>query len=458
MVAHASEGAGTADGQIKSFAEAINTINPDPIISKLYTLQSTEEQITFANLIVESSNAIDQMGGIWENGKQILGDKAIAIYQAIQDGLKPDENGFYNLGNGQMVQFGKAIDDYDTTLKEKATSTLTEPLRLGISEVLPEYSSFGADANGWFITGLTSIDPSTGVKVKEAFKSVLDEIDTTSAESIGKTTGTNMTGGITKGMEENSQAVKDATNKMIDDNVKTPAQDSLGIHSPSKWFENLAKFCGSGFENGLDIGFDGAFTWFEGLRAKINNSIGSLHSVGWNAIIGMNNGMVEAATQHLYKNAQAIAENVASKIRSSLKINSPSRVMAEIGGFTVEGMIVGMQSKLPRVESTIQDISNEIKKIQTPSTDIISQNYAFQKQRFDTQNQNQIDMSGFMDTVEREIMAISSNAFNNNEYLGQAVRNSLNGMAIYADGHLIGYLQEEDRQYRNRSGVGLFEG
>jgi hypothetical protein len=122
----------------------------------------------------------------------------------------------------------------------------------------------------------------------------------------------------------------------------------------------------------------------------------------------------------------------------------------------VEGMIVGMQSKLPRMESTIQDISNEIKKIQTPSTDIIPQNYFPQKQRFDSQNQ--IDMSRFMDTVEREVMAISSNAFNNNEYLGQAVRNSLNGMAIYADGHLIGYLQEEDRQYRNRSGVGLFEG
>lgn len=424
LVAHASDGAGTAGGQIKSFAEAINTINPDPIISKLYTLQSTEEQITFANLIVESSNAIDQMGGIWENGKQILGNKA--------------------------------IDDYDAVLKEKTTSTLTEPLRLGISEVLPEYSSFGADANGWFITGLTSIDPSTGVKVQEAFKSVLDEIDTTSAESIGKTTGTNMTGGITKGMEENSQAVKDATNKMIDDDIKTPAQDSLGIHSPSKWFENLAKFCGSGFENGLDIGFDGAFTWFEGLRAKINNSIGSLHSVGWNAIIGMNNGMVEAATQHLYKNAQAIAENIVNKFRTFLKINSPSRVMAEIGGFTVEGMIAGIQSKIPRMESTIQDISNEIKRMQTPPAELIPQNYFSQKQRFDSQNQ--IDMSSFMDTVEREVMAISSNVFNNNEYLGQAVRNSLNGMAIYADGHLIGYLQEEDRQYRNRSGFGLFEG
>lgn len=108
------------------------------------------------------------------------------------------------------------------------------------------------------------------------------------------------------------------------------------------------------------------------------------------------------------------------------------------------------------MESTIQDISNEIKRMQTPPTELIPQNYFSQKQRFDSQNQ--IDMSSFMDTVEREVMAISSNVFNNNEYLGQAVRNSLNGMAIYADGHLIGYLQEEDRQCRNRSGLGLFEG
>lgn len=456
LVAHASDGAGNAGGQIKSFAEAINTVNPDPLVSKLYSLQTAEEQVTFADLIIQSSNAIDEMGGIWENGKQILGDKAIAIYQAIQDGLKPDENGFYNLGNGQMVQFGKAIDDYDTTLKEKATSTLTEPLRLGISEILPEYSTFGADAKGWFITGLTGTDAATDLKVQEAFKKVLEGIDTKYTEDIGKTTGKNMTGGITKGMEENSQTVKDATNKMIDDNVKTPAQDSLDIHSPSKWFENLAKFCGSGFENGLDTGFDGAFTWFEGLAAKIRSSIGSLYYIGWNAIIGMNNGMIAAASLHLYKNAQAIAENIVNKFRTSLKINSPSRVMAEIGGFTVEGMIAGIQSKIPRMESTIQDISNEIKRMQTPPTELIPQNYFPQKQRFDSQNQ--IDMSRFMDTVEREVMAISSNVFNNNEYLGQAVRNSLNGMAIYADGHLIGYLQEEDRQYRNRSGFGLFEG
>lgn len=249
-------------------------------------------------------------------------------------------------------------------------------------------------------------------------------------------------------------AVKDATNKMVDDNVKTPAQDSLGIHSPSKWFENLAKFCGSGFENGLDIGFDGAFTWFEGLRAKINNSIGSLHSVGWNAIIGMNNGMVEAATQHLYKNAQTIAENVASKIRSALKINSPSRVMAEIGGFTVEGFQIGMQNMLPKVESTINDISAEVQKINTPSADIITKSTTYQE----VKSRMSVDTDDFVDDIRKEVMAISSNTFDNNQMIGQAVKNALNGMAIYADGHLIGYLKEENQQFRNRNGYGLFEG
>lgn len=454
LVAHASDGAGTAGGQIKSFAEAINTINPDPIISKLYTLQSTEEQITFANLIVESSNAIDQMGGIWENGKQILGDKAIAIYQAIQDGLKPDENGFYNLGNGQMVQFGKAIDDYDAVLKEKTTSTLTEPLRLGISEILPEYSTFGADAKGWFITGLTGTDAATDLKVQEAFKKVLEGIDTKYTEDIGKTTGKNMTGGITKGMEENSQTVKDATNKMVNDGIKTPAQDSLGIHSPSKWFEELAKFCGRGFREGLDTGFASALHWFTKLNVRISNSIGSLYNVGRNAIIGLNNGFVNTANNTLFKNIQNIASSISNTFRKVLKIHSPSQVFEELGGYTMQGFQIGMQNMIPALQSTIGDISTSIQGIQLPQMEANIKAVPTARMY-----QKPVSANGtFGDDIRREVIAISNNTFDNNQNIAQVIREAVKGMAIYADGHLIGYLQEEDRQYRNRSGFGLFEG
>ena len=454
LVAHASDGAGNAGGQIKSFAEAINTVNPDPLVSKLYSLQTAEEQVTFADLIIQSSNAIDEMGGIWENGKQILGDKAIAIYQAIQDGLKPDENGFYNLGNGQMVQFGKAIDDYDTTLKEKATSTLTEPLRLGISEILPEYSTFGADAKGWFITGLTGTDAATDLKVQEAFKKVLEGIDTKYTEDIGKTTGKNMTGGITKGMEENSQTVKDATNKMINDGIKTPAQDSLGIHSPSKWFEELAKFCGRGFREELDTGFASALHWFTKLNVRISNSIGSLYNVGRNAIIGLNNGFVNTANNTLFKNIQNIASSISNTFRKVLKIHSPSQVFEELGNFTMQGFQIGMLNMIPALQSTIGDISTSIQGIQLPQMEANIKAVPTARMY-----QKPVSANGtFGDDIRREVIAISNNTFDNNQNIAQIIREAVKGMAIYADGHLIGYLQEEDRQYRNRSGFGLFEG
>lgn len=452
LVAHASDGAGNAGGQIKSFAEAINTVNPDPLVSKLYSLQTAEEQVTFANLIIQSSNAIDEMGGIWENGKQILGDKAIAIYQAIQDGLKPDENGFYNLGNGQMVQFGKAIDDYDTTLKEKATSTLTEPLRLGISEILPEYSTFGADAKGWFITGLTGT-AATDLKVQEAFKKVLEGIDTKYTEDIGKTTGKNMTGGITKGMEENSQTVKDATNKMVDDGIKTPAQDSLGIHSPSKWFEELAKFCGRGFREGLDTGFASALHWFTKLNVRISNSIGSLYNVGRNAIIGLNNGFVNTANNTLFKNIQNIASSISNTFRKVLKIHSPSQVFEELGGYTMQGFQIGMQNMVPALQSTIGDISASIQNIQLPQMEANIKPVPTARMY-----QKPVSANGtFGDDIRREVIAISNNTFDNNQNIAQVIREAVKGMAIYADGHLVGYLQEENEQFRNRNGFGLFE-
>lgn len=453
LVAHASDGAGNAGGQIKSFAEAINTVNPDPLVSKLYSLQTAEEQVTFADLIIQSSNAIDEMGGIWENGKQILGDKAIAIYQAIQDGLKPDENGFYNLGNGQMVQFGKAIDDYDTTLKEKATSTLTEPLRLGISEILPEYSTFGADAKGWFITGLTGTDAATDLKVQEAFKKVLEGIDTKYTENIGKTTGTNMASGITKGMEENSQTVKDATNKMVDDGIKTPAQDSLGIHSPSKWFEELAKFCGRGFREGLDTGFASALHWFTKLNVRISNSIGSLYNVGRNAIVGLNNGFVETANNTLFKNIQNIASSISNTFRKVLKIHSPSQVFEELGNFTMQGFQIGMQNMIPALQSTIGDISTSIQNVQLPQLEANIKAVPTGKMYQKPASAN----GTFGDDIRREVIAISNNTFDNNQNIAQVIREAVKGMAIYADGHLVGYLQEENEQFRNRNGFGLFE-
>lgn len=444
----------TSSDQFSKMAERINNVSFEDISEQLTGFQNLIQTVDFATLVTDTANAIDQMGGIWENGKQILGEKALQIYQEIAKGLEPDDNGYYTLANGQMVQFGKGISDYESTLQ----STMDSTLQGAINGVLDNNSGFELFAelgkNQIVACGdgiMQNSSQLTG-KLNETITTASSQAGNT-AKTSGKEIGENSVKGILQGYESQKGILGTATQSLFDDYVKKRAQESLDSHSPSRWFEQLAKYCGVGFQNGLEPGFSSSFTWFGRIRTRISNSIGNLYNVGWNSIIGLNNGIVGAA-QQLYENVQKIAQNISNTFRKVLKIHSPSQVMMELGGFTVEGFQLGMQNMLPKVESTINDISAEVQKINTPTADIITKSASYQE----VKSRMSVDTDDFVDDIRKEVMAISSNTFDNNQMIGQAVKNALNGMAIYADGHLIGYLKEENQQFRNRNGYGLFEG
>lgn len=448
------DAAETSSNQFSNMADRINNVSFEDISEQLTGFQTLIQTVDFATLVTDTANAIDEMGGIWENGKQILGEKALQIYQEIAKGLEPDDNGYYTLANGQMVQFGKGISDYESTLQ----STMDSTLQGAINGVLDNNSGFelfaelgknqivacgdGIVQNGSQLTG----------KLNETITTASSQAKNT-ANASGEEIGENSVKGILQGYESQKDVLGTATQSLFDDYVKKKAQESLDSHSPSRWFKQLAEYCGQGFRNGLEPGFSASFTWFGRIRSRISNSIGNLYNVGWNSIIGLNNGIVGAA-QQLYANVQKIAQNISNTFRKVLKIHSPSQVMMELGGFTVEGFQLGMQNMLPKVESTINDISAEVQKINTPTADIITKSTSYQE----VKSRMSVDTDDFVDDMRKEIMAISSNTFDNNQMIGQAVKNALNGMAIYADGHLIGYLKEENQQFRNRNGYGLFEG
>ena len=444
----------TSSNQFSKMAERINNVSFENISEQLTGFQNLIQTVDFATLVTDTANAIDQMGGIWENGKQILGEKALQIYQEIAKGLEPDDNGYYALANGQMVQFGKGISDYESTLQ----STMDSTLQGAINGVLDNNSGFELFAelgkNQIVACGdgiMQNSSQLTG-KLNETITTASSQAGNT-AKTSGKEIGGNSVKGILQGYESQKGILGTATQSLFDDYVKKRAQESLDSHSPSRWFEQLAKYCGVGFQNGLEPGFSSSFTWFGRIRTRISNSIGNLYNVGWNSIIGLNNGIVGAA-QQLYANVQKIAQNISNTFRKVLKIHSPSQVMMELGGFTVEGFQLGMQNMLPQVRSTINDISAEVQKINTPTADIITKSASYQE----VKSRMSVDTDDFVDDIRKEIMAISSNTFDNNQMIGQAVKNALNGMAIYADGHLIGYLKEENQQFRNRNGYGIFEG
>jgi TP901 family phage tail tape measure protein len=69
----------------------------------------------------------------------------------------------------------------------------------------------------------------------------------------------------------------------------------------------------------------------------------NLSQIGRDIISGLLNGITSMASS-LYNKAKEIADGIKNKIKNALNINSPSRVMMELGQFTGEGLAIGIEN------------------------------------------------------------------------------------------------------------------
>lgn len=421
------------------------------IINGFLTLDFSEIGEGFVNLASDIVGAFKNiLGSIWDIGTNII----LGLFGGVKDAAKDIGGWFKENVVDKIISNVKNLFGIHSpsTVFADIGGYLIEGLKNGVSGAmqgaLDVFTNLKENITG-ILDGITS-------KVKSLWNKITgkDQDSSSSTSNSKKVSGT-----MTENYEKVAKDVKEKVHQMRLDTVAelTLMDTNVRTHFTTQHDIMVAKWKQAGeaivsYINGtMKLNVSKAMN---GVVDVVLNSMRRLYTIGWNAIIGLNNGMIAAANQHLYKNAEAIAHNIENRLRSALKIHSPSQVMMELGGFTVEGFQIGMQNMLPKVESTINDISAEVQKINTPPADIITKSTSYQE----VKSRMSVDTDDFVDDIRKEVMAISSNTFDNNQMIGQAVKNALNGMAIYADGHLIGYLKEENQQFRNRNGYGIFEG
>lgn len=421
------------------------------IINGFLTLDFSEIGEGFVNLASDIVGAFKNiLGSIWDIGTNII----LGLFGGVKDAAKDIGGWFKENVVDKIISNVKNLFGIHSpsTVFADIGGYLIEGLKNGVSGAmqgaLDVFTNLKENITG-ILDGITS-------KVKSLWNKITgkDQDSSSSTSNSKKVSGT-----MTENYEKVAKDVKEKVHQMRLDTVAelTLMDTNVRTHFTTQHDIMVAKWKQAGeaivsYINGtMKLNVSKAMN---GVVDVVLNSMRRLYTIGWNAIIGLNNGMIAAANQHLYKNAEAIAHNIENRLRSALKIHSPSQVMMELGGFTVEGFQLGMQNMLPKVEATINDISAEVQKINTPTADIITKSASYQE----VKSRMSVDTDDFVDDIRKEVMAISSNTFDNNQMIGQAVKNALNGMAIYADGHLIGYLKEENQQFRNRNGYGLFEG
>lgn len=76
-------------------------------------------------------------------------------------------------------------------------------------------------------------------------------------------------------------------------------------------------------------------------------------------MIGLNNGIASQAGG-IYGMVARIANNISNTLRKAMDIHSPSRVMAEIGGYISEGVAVGIDKKAYTAIDSTKSLAKDI--------------------------------------------------------------------------------------------------
>jgi phosphoribosylanthranilate isomerase len=119
---------------------------------------------------------------------------------------------------------------------------------------------------------------------------------------------------------------------------------SLALTERMKANETAAQEIADGIQNKLG--------WLTDPKNKSNTDI-----LGSAAIQGFINGM-ESKRDAALRKAQSIADAVARTIANAFEIKSPSRLMMRYGAYITEGLALGMESALPKVEAASLRVSN----------------------------------------------------------------------------------------------------
>lgn len=193
-----------------------------------------------------------------------------------------------------------------------------------------------------------------------------------------------------------------------------------------------------GYNGGVSSKQNSTIHLMDSYMQSIYNTFGGMYSsfygIGGNAMSGLQNGL-NSRRGALINTAQDIADSITRTIQSALQIHSPSRVMFELGTYTTEGFLNGIESMFPKVEANMGDFTRVTEGLYN----------------FDASS-HQPQVTSFSDQYY-EIMQSDAGMEENNMLLRELIQAVRQGAVITVDGRELGRtVQKEAREYYNRTG------
>ena len=232
----------------------------------------------------------------------------------------------------------------------EAGITLIMTLLQGIISMLPQLIQMGSEILVKVVDGIVAALPTL---VDMAVKLVFTLVDTLLA-NLPKIleAGIDLLNALVKGIISNLptllQAAIELVVKLVAAIIKLlPRLIQTGVELVLSLISGMIKTLPNLMSNTTKI-IDSIFKAF----GKVNWS-----SIGKDIVSGLLKGLASMASS-VYRKAAEIANTVKSKIKSALKIASPSKVMIEMGEFTGEGLVVGMDKTIRAITQKAQALAD----------------------------------------------------------------------------------------------------
>ena len=131
---------------------------------------------------------------------------------------------------------------------------------------------------------------------------------------------------------------------------------------------NKTKQAGNSMASGFSSACNRMTSLASSMRSRLisimYSCVGGMRSAGYNAGMGFYSGLASTRGS-IMGLASSIAASVSARIRSVLRIHSPSRVLMNLGSYAGEGLAVGLEKSKRYVNNAVDGLSKTIKGVDT---------------------------------------------------------------------------------------------
>lgn len=325
------------------FKEVDWGFDPENPFTKDEMFQNLQDQIDqldrYSNVMASLNDRIDN-----EGLRQAINDMGVDSIEELETLNSLTESELDNYEAMYVSKMESATRAATVATQQMYDSTMSQIAEtIGMPDMPPEM------VEQWFDGTMGSLDNMLQAKGVE-FKSI----------------GTNISAGIAEGMTNSDSMAKldDANKTVVEDGVQYPLCKRFGIESPSTLMEHeVGEYITAGIAAGMTNDKGMAYikassalivAWY---KSEFNARIPDMKECGVNLMNGLKQGIEEGAPDTLLR-VENIANRVVSTFKRVVKVESPSKVFAEIGDFLDQGLALGIEEGSNKPENAATRMAN----------------------------------------------------------------------------------------------------